>query len=339
MNKNYHSESRKRTPWTDDKKATPLQQYLDGCNLSEYEERHPLLSETGEAGLLNSYPLDRCRFCGSGDIIHYGKTRQGVDRYLCKECGRMFSITTGTIFDSHKIPVSSWLDFMREVFSFQSFKAISRSMRIADSTARYWVEKLFLLLRDSQDSTVLSGDVWIDETYYKVVASDVETIDGTREYRGLSRNQICIGIGCDKHRVYCKEEGMGKPSMRRTWDTFSPHIATGSRIIHDGDKSHGKLVTGLGLASVTHNSKELKNLPDEKNPMDPVNEQCMLLKKFFSAHSGFARRYIRDYLNLFAFMMNPPDDTFKKADLLLFRALETPNSLKYRNSYANEALI
>jgi DNA-directed RNA polymerase subunit RPC12/RpoP len=38
------------------------------------------------------------------------------------------------------------------------------------------------------DGIVLKGDVWLDGTFVKVRSND------GKEYRGLSRNQLCVGI-------------------------------------------------------------------------------------------------------------------------------------------------
>jgi len=102
----------------------------------------------------------------------------------------------------------------------------------------------------------------------------------------------------------------------------------GSEIIHDDEKSHRKLIAELGLTSTPYRSTALKGIPDKDNPLYPVNRRCALLKKFLNTHSGFDRNDLQNYLNLFAFMMNPPMDDFERVEFLLSRALETPNLLK-----------
>ena len=41
--------------------------------------------------------------------------------------------------------------------------------------------------------------------------------------RGLSRNQICIGVATDKKHTICFVEGFGKPSQKCSYETFSNH--------------------------------------------------------------------------------------------------------------------
>lgn len=60
------------------------------------------------------------RFCPNGacerygdideaEIIRYGKTAKGTQRYLCKVCGKTFVETTGTLFyGKHTPPGTGW---------------------------------------------------------------------------------------------------------------------------------------------------------------------------------------------------------------------------------------
>jgi hypothetical protein len=41
-----------------------------------------------------------------------------------------------------------------------------------------------------------------------------------------------------------------------------------------------------------------------------------------------------DYLNLFSFIVNPPNDPYKKIELILNRVFENPVSLSYREKYS-----
>ncbi len=127
--------------------------------------------------------------------------------------------------------------------------------------------------------------------------------DGT-QFRGLSRNQICIRIGTDGKRTIAFTEGFGKVSGKRNLSTFKDHIKEGSSLINDEEREHRLLVDELKLQSETYNAKLLKGVPDKDNPLMPINRKCFFLKKFLNSHSGFDREEVQNYLNLFAFIMN-----------------------------------
>lgn len=73
-----------------------------------------------------------------------------------------------------------------------------------DTTTNYWASKFCLTLRECQDTIILGGKVFIDETFYKLRKEDIQTREDGLQYRGLS----CIGIGCD----LCQDNGRIPPS-------------------------------------------------------------------------------------------------------------------------------
>lgn len=125
---------------------------------------------------------------------------------------------------------------------------------------------------------------------------------------------------------------MGKPSKKHTWESFSSHIKEGSKLIHDGDNSHSILVDNLGLSEEVHTTKETKSLKDKENPMDPINTQHAMLKRFLRAHPGFNRDDIQDYLNFFSFIASrPEEETLEKVKILLELVFDNPKILRYRD--------
>jgi hypothetical protein len=92
----------------------------------------------------------------------------------------------------------------------------------------------------------------------KYIAEDIEhNADGTK-LRGLSKNQICIGVATDKKHTIFLVEGTGKPSQKKTYDAFKSHIEPKSRLNHDKESAQKKLVKLLDLDSVSYASKDVK---------------------------------------------------------------------------------
>ena len=192
------------------------------------------------------------------------------------------------------------------------------------------MDKVFLVLREYQNSLVLSGDVELDETYYKVRYADVQKKDDGKEYRGLSRNQICIGIACDHSSVICFVEGNGKPTKQGTLDMFASHIEPESTMSHDMEQAHGLLVKTLRLRSIVYDARQIKQLADSENPLNRINQHCRMLKLFLASHSGFIRDNLQDYLNLFCFVMNNPKDKHEKVEKFMGKAVDCRILHRYR---------
>jgi len=324
--------SRKKTPWDGENDLTSTQEFFKGHYAKYYADRHRKVGDSGEANMINSYSPVKCPFCTSEKFKKSGYTKSGVQRFMCG-CGKTFLPTTGTIFDEHRISISEWMEYCLNLFRHVSITADSWSNKNAFATSRYWLQKLFLTLESVQDGVILTECVWLDETFYCVRSGDIIRNEDGDKLRGLSRNQICIGVATDKKHTLFLVEGTGKPSQKKTFDAFRGHIKSGSTLIHDGEHSHTKLVRELSLKSVVYDSKELKSLPDRENPLNPVNRAHNILKKFLNAHSSFDRDDLQGYLNLFAFVTNPPDDLLEKVELVIKTAFENPKLLRYRDFF------
>jgi hypothetical protein len=246
---------------------------------------------------------------------------------------KTFTPITKTIFEGHKISISEWIEYSLNLFRYVSVNADSWNNRNAFTTSRYWLEKIFLVLESYQESLKLANQVWFDETFYAVRNEDIIRTEAGNKLRGLSVNQMCIGVACDKSRTICIFEGYGKPSQKKTYKLFKNHIETGSTLIHDNDNAHKKLVKELQLKSIAYDSRELKLMSDKDNPLNRVNRVHYLLKNFLYAHTSFDRDKIQCYLNLFTFVMNPPANHLEKVEILLDLAFSNPITLRYRDFY------
>ena len=161
---------------------------------------------------------------------------------------------------------------------------------------------------------------------------DIEHKNDGTQFRGLSRNRICIGIGTDGKRTIAFTEGYGKVSGKRTLSTFKDHIREGSKLIHDEERGHRLLVDELGLQSETYKARLLKRMPDRENPLLPINRKCFFLKKFLNSHSGFDREELQDYLSLFAFIMNEGNQ-YEMVEKILEWSLHCAKTLNYRDKF------
>ncbi len=202
--------SRRNTPWSDSNTITSFEAFVTDTYESKYNERHRLISDSKESSFLNDYSPVDCPYCKSNEFIKNGKYKNGVQKYRCSSCGKSFNILTNTIFDNHKISISEWIEFLLYLFGYETIQEISKSNKNSSTTSKYWLKKLFLVLEHYQDNIILEGNVYLDEMYYKIKQSDVILKGIYDELRGLSLNQICVGIAKSESKVFAKIEGFGK---------------------------------------------------------------------------------------------------------------------------------
>ena len=332
MKDNHYTNSRRRTPWDDLRILSSLESFIRDTYHERYDRKHLKLIYTNEDLIINSHTPKGCPCCG-GHFKMNGYTSNRIQRYKCLECSKTFTPVTGTLFEDHKISIEEWIDFLYELLSYESFSNISRNNKNSLNTTIYWLNKLFLILEHFSDDIILEGNVYIDETFYTLRSEDIKVKDDGKKPRGLSLNKMCIGIGYDGIHTYARYEGLGKTSKRKTRLAFKDHINIGSHLIHDKEKSHSILADELHLTSETYDSKAIKGLPDDKNPLEPINRKYYYLKRFLNSHQGFNRDNIDDLVNLFLFIDNPPHNKLEKIKILLDMIFDTQVRLKYRDDY------
>lgn len=313
-----------------DAEASDLFDEMAQATVSEWDEAKHRKPSPEEVALINSLRILSCPHCGSADFSKWGKTSGGVRRFMCGLCGKTFGPLTGTLFDHRRIPESEWIEYLIGFCAYESVRQSCLTNMNAASTGRYWNLKVFAACSGIQDGAVLSGRVWIDETYFADTPSGLVMIDG-KKLRGISRNCLCVATACDSAgRAVLLCCGRGKPSGKRILEALGPHIAEGSHVIHDGENSHGPLIKALKLSQSVHPSSETKGLSDRENPMEPINAVHRFLKKFMARHGGFDRDYLQDWLNAFHLVYSCKGDSKRFVKTVLQRAVSCRKVLRYR---------
>jgi transposase-like protein len=317
--------------WDKSDHKTKSQELISSTVREWYDAKHRGVSKE-EIKLINSIEVSCCPICGGRDIVRNGTYRNGTRRYLCRYCATSFNPLTNTIFGDKKIPTSEWIEYLLHVFEFHSITSSSRDNRNAFSTGRYWLYKIFLVLKHYQDDILLEGKITLDETFFTVIPSKEKRHRNGLKLKGISRNKLCVVCGKDdKGHILLICENTSKPSHKSTWKALGAHIKEGSTLIHDKERSHSILVEKLHLESIVYDSKEIRKLKDKDNPLDSINEIHSLAKRFMRAHGGYDRDNLQDFMNLISFILNEPYDRYGKADLFINMALNSPIRVKYRD--------
>ena len=322
--------SLKFLPWDGSLDNDPSKKLISSTVHEWYDAKHRSIS-IEELEFINSLEINNCPYCGFTDIVKYGYCDNGYQRFYCNSCDKTFSPLTGTIFDSKKIPISEWIEYLVHLFEFHSVTTSARDNRNAVSTGRYWLIKVFAVLENIQEDIVLEGTIYLDEMFFPVAKSKEITKNG-KKLRGISQNKLAVAVAFDNHsHLYIKCEYTSKPSDSSTWNTLSSHIKPGSHLIHDGERSHGVLIRRLNLTQEVYKTKDTSNLKDEDNPLDPINKIHALSKRFMKSHGGYKREDLQDWMNLIWFILSEPANRYEKIRKFFNIAVCTHKRVKYRD--------
>ena len=74
-----------------------------------------------------------------------------------------------------------------------------------------------------------------------------------------------------------------------------------------------------------------KGLPNEKNPMDPINEVHRMFKRFMRCHGGLKRSRIQDWCNPFSFSWNHQGELPMMVKGMFQLLISTHDVVRYRS--------
>lgn len=271
-----------------------------------------------------------CPKCKSSTYINDGYTSSGHHRYVCKECDCSYTLLSNSIFNSTKLSLHTIDSYIKLMSYNVPLELLCEIVGISANTAELWRKKIFNTVCDYQDHLILSGNVWIDETYvedYKVLA-----IKDGKHLRGLSKSKICIVVAIDQHlNMVAIISGHGKPSSKMIVNALKSHIKVGSTIIHDGEHAHYKLIKEL-------NAKEEFYKADTKSKeylehMQLINNMCSWLKSYILRFTSMRVENLQLYLNWFIYLqrVKKQQDKWEKSSRIMRHLLL--NESRYTRKY------
>ncbi len=75
------------------------------------------------------------------NIQKFGKTRQGIQRFRCKTCGKTFTETTGTIFFRKRTPEHEILETLALLAEGSRISSLSRVKGFKEDTILQWLRE------------------------------------------------------------------------------------------------------------------------------------------------------------------------------------------------------
>lgn len=203
-----------------------------------------------------------CPSCGCIDSHYFIRARQ---QWRCKGCGHTFSITSGTLFANHKLPLRVYIAavalFTNTAKGFSALQ-LSRDLDVQYKTAFVLMHKIRESLVDHAEYK-LFGDVEIDGAYVNSsVRQSNEKADRVdlRLAENQSPNKRCVitirergekGEGAIKTKTFVvKSENQA--DMKHLADA---HIDTGATIHADEAKAYDQLHAKFEMKRINHQER------------------------------------------------------------------------------------
>ncbi len=125
---------------------------LDDFSLADLQKLHSLISAklpkdktSTENKDLGGDTLNCCPKCGSTNYKKHG-TKDGRQRYICKDCKKTFSESNATIFYHSRLSTGQWKELLRGMIDRLSTTEISKNVGISQPAVWYNMQKVFEVL-------------------------------------------------------------------------------------------------------------------------------------------------------------------------------------------------
>jgi transposase-like protein len=207
-----------------------------------------------------------CPRCGATGAVANGKAR-GLQRYLCKACGRSFGALTGTRLSGlHR--KEEWLTFGACLAEGDSIKASAERCGVAVSTAFCWRHRFLEAVETGAGK--LRGIVEADETFVlgsrkgdrawkraKEGAPDADPPDrkackrgGKAAKRGLSHELVPVLVAADRSGATFSAV-LPSISAAALTTALKPVIGTDALLVTEGGTSYPACAAALGVGSMS----------------------------------------------------------------------------------------
>lgn len=249
-----------------------------------------------------------CPYCGGSHIVRNGHRKtDGVQRYLCRNCGKSFVATSNSIASGTDKDLSVWQKYIECMMEVMSIRKTADICGIHRNTAFAWRHKVLDALQEMQDGVTLSGIVEADEKYvpisYKGNHSRSQSFTMPRasrhhggyiKKRGLSSDCVCIPSAVNRKGMsYAKVGKAGRVGYACLENTLSNHIEYGSTLCTDKEKAYRRLSRTYGYDLVQVDTKEVKK---GIYHIQHINSYHSRLENFLYDFRGVSTKYLNNYL-------------------------------------------
>lgn len=309
----------------------------------ESKNIHALLTETRFSEGI------RCARCGSLRVVKNGKRKDGVQRYLCRECGKSFLSTTNTVASCTHKRLSAWMKYFSCMMEKKTLRESSEACGISMGTAFTWRHKILDSLKKTAESVKLSGTVEADEAFFDVSYKGNHTADGfsmprparrrggENHRKGLSEEKACVVCAISKKGTSVSGVAKtGKVSSLCVEKVFSDRIRKGSTLCTDNEKAYISYAKDHGMTLIQMDTdKRTKG----KYGIQRINAYHSRLKAFLAGFRGVSTKHLNGYLSWYNLMFSGEKKEKEEVLSEIFQASITAiSSTKYRDIANRPAL-
>lgn len=244
-----------------------------------------------------------CPRCGSTNVYQMRDAKTGGRnkdcRWRCRDCKRMFTVRTGTIFEESRLPLRVWCHALWRACSSKkgvSALQISRECEISYKSALFLMHRIRAGVADLA-APKLSGDVEADETY-------VGGKPRNRRPGGQGQHDKTPVIGAVERGGEVRFRMMERVTASGLKDALAEHVEPSSRLLTDESSAYTKLGREYegGHETVNHTRREYARGDVHTNTIEGAFS--LIKRGVYGTFHSVSKKHLPRYLAEFEFRYN-----------------------------------
>ena len=278
-----------------------------------------------------------CEMCGC-KLYKNGKTKSGIQKYICSGCKTTLSETSNTIVCHSKLPFEIWRNVIDNLLNGFSIRRIAEENNISNYTSFRLRHKVLYALKKFVENIKLSGNIQSDEKYFSINLKGTKKANMPRyskkrtstssSYRGISHHKVCVVSSIDENdNLLLKIVGLGRCTIDMLKNSLGQKLGNAKSVNADSASAYQDFCKEYDLI--------LNAIPsgfhsDGIFNISEINGIHSQLETWLSKFKGVSTRHLQEYLDWFVYIF-----TMKKRFMLSKIKTESYSNLLIDDNYIN----
>ena len=276
-----------------------------------------------------------CNKC-SCKLSKNGKTKTGIQKYICSNCNNTCSETSNTIIYHSKLSFEVWSNVIDNLLNGFSIRRIAEENNISIYTSFRIRHKVLLALKSFVKSIKLSNKAQSDEKYFSINLKGTKPenmpryskkrTSTTSSYRGISHHKVCVISTVDEYdNLVLEITGLGRRTTDMLKQCIGPRLNEVKVLTTDSASAYQEFCSSYNI--------KLQAIPsgfhsDGNINIAEINGIHSQLETWLSKFRGVSIRHLQEYLDWFVFIF-----TMKRKFSLTRVKTESYNTVIVDNNY------
>ncbi len=252
-----------------------------------------------------------CIYCKGNHVVKNGKRKDGVQRFLCRDCRRSFIPSSDTITSRTRKSISVWSAYLKCMIDQKTLKQTSEECHISMSTAFIWRHKILDTLGELSEKTYLTGIVEADETFFNVsfkgnhkrsrsfsMPRKAHKRGNDVHAKGLSSEKVCVPCAVSDAGIsYARPGKLGKISAECITNILGNKIAPHTILCTDKERAYLDMADRNELKLIQTDTDCRMVLKNGKYyGIQRINAYHSRLKLFIRGFHGVSTKHLGNYI-------------------------------------------